>query len=271
MTNLIIKITVWEPFGFHPCWPSSCQSVLRKVWSTASTSPEQLAPTLRNSPVHLLVQECRSVSCFIKYMFSIEVRPAIRPSPKLGTSLLPLLPWFRVSGSESFQLGFWPHYLPALWIQKSSPRIAWALSLTTPGSDGIFCLLELLLLVYLSFYQDSSDCLVCLNLELLPCPSSLVRPVPTAPLAPESWGLFPHLDFTLLISHPNTNGPHLSPFPPLVHIVGPGFPFPVLSCPAADHMSTGTPWYWLSRWNIQFVSLCGWVIHESVSFDWGSL
>ena len=163
-------------------------------------------------------------------MFSIEVRPALKPSPKLGTSLLPLLPWFRVSGSESFQLGFWPHYLPALWIQKSSPRIAWALSLITPGSDGIFCLLELLLLFYLSFCWDSSDCLVCLNLELLPCPPSLVRPVPTAPLAPESWVRFPHLDFTLLISYPNTNGPHLSPFPPPVPVVGPGFPWPGLSC-----------------------------------------
>lgn len=71
--------------------------------------------------------------------------------------------------------------------------------------------LNLPLFWYLLLSLDSSDCLVCLNFELLICPSSLVLPFSIASFSPGSWLLFPHLDLTLLASRPNTNWPRVFP------------------------------------------------------------
>lgn len=73
--------------------------------------PEQWAPTLRNAPIHLLVQECRSASCSVRYVFSIKVRPALRPLT---------CAWHLITPFVTLASGLWLWILP-VWILTPLP------------------------------------------------------------------------------------------------------------------------------------------------------
>lgn len=130
------------------------------------------------------------------------------------TLLLTFRPGLKCLGLNSFSLD--SDLITYLMCECRSPHPAlhehWASS--PPSPMACSACLNLLLLLYLSLYLDSSDHLVCLYFELLICRSSLVLPFSIALLSLGSWLLFPHLDSTLLTSCPDTNWPHLSPLLP---------------------------------------------------------
>lgn len=154
--------------------------------------------------------------------------------PTLNTLLLHFWAGLQVSGSEFFQPGFWPHYLPGLWIQKSSPRIAWVVSLFTPGSDGIMCLLEPTSSPLL-FFLPGLLRLSCL-LWIFSCFPALAHWCCLLPLPPSLQNLdicFPN--WTCLFLYPilipaDLTSPHTSHDVLPVHLVGPGFPWPAPCC-----------------------------------------
>lgn len=134
-----------------------------------------------SSPIYILVKEYRSRSCCARCVYNIKVRLVVTPFTRLGSHLDTQVSdlGFRSMALNSFSLDFHPVVCLVSGHRGSHPSCtAWMLSLIAPALKACSTCLHLLLLLYHYLDLDSFSCLVCLNLELLICPSSLVLPFP---------------------------------------------------------------------------------------------
>lgn len=143
--------------------------------------------------------------------------------------------WFLQPGSDP--IACWSVGTEVLIVHAHRGRWAsWPQALTSCSA----CL-NLLLLLHLYLCVDSSECLICLNFELLLCSSPSMLPFSIVPVSPRSWLLYPAPRPRLNSSYVLFCNPLTSPLPvtpttsclSILLVLA----FPGLSHPAADQIS----------------------------------